>query len=196
MIWPYLLGILTGVTTTIVGAYIVHFLAHNRWWKEYRLQKLEELYIAIENHQVAIAEYYTRTAAYLMEPEDAEGLENQKETLRTVYITAFQEDEKKASVIPMLINIYFKGLLPAWQNIECATQKLDKESQKGIMLDKAKREGLGREKREAICKSAGLAIIREHLPGLESLKNEICTKIVQIADDIGGAKPWPFKALD
>ena len=190
MIWPYL----AGITTTIVGAYIVHLLAHNRWWKEYRLQKLEELYSSIENHQIAIAEYYTRTAAYLMQPEDADGLEKEGEILRTVYIKALQEDEKNAAVIPMLINIYFKGLLAAWQNIENATRKLGKENQKGIMLDKAKREALGREEREAICKSVGLAIIREHLPGLEALKNEMCTKIVQIADDIGGAKPWPFKA--
>jgi len=95
----------------------------------------------------------------------------------------------------MLINIYFKGLLPTLQHIECATRALSKESQKAIMLDKAKREALGREKREAICKTVGLAIIGEHLPGLEALKNEMCTKIVQIADNIGGAKLWPFKAL-
>jgi len=196
MIWPYLFGILTGVTTTIMGAYVVHFLAHNRWWKEYRLQKLEELYTAIQNHQVTIAEYNTRNAAYLMQPEDAEGVEKQGEMLGTVYMKALQENEKKAAVIPMLINIYFKELLPTWDKFESAKRELGEERQKAIMLDKAKREALGREKREAICKSAGLAIIREHLPGLESLKNEICAKIVRIADDIGGAKPWPFRALD
>ena len=107
----YLVGLLTGVITTIVGAYIVHFLAHNRWWKEYRLRKLEELYTAIENHHVANAEYDTRNATYLMQPEDASGLDEQKEELRTVYMRALQEDEKKAAVIPMLINIYFKEFI-------------------------------------------------------------------------------------
>jgi hypothetical protein len=192
MIWPYLLGI----TTTIVGAYIVYFLAHSRWWKEYRLQKLEELYTAVENHQVAIAEYYTRGAVYLMQPEDedAKELEKQREILRTNYMKALQEDEKKAAVILMLINFYFKDLLPMWQTFKCATRELGKEYQKAIMLDKAKREALGREKREAICKSVGLTIIKKHLPGLETLKNEMCTETVQIVDHIGGAKPWPFKA--
>ena len=64
------------------------------------------------------------------------------------------------------------------------------------MLDKTKREALGREKREAICKSVGIAIIGKHLPRLKSLKNDICMHIVQIADDIGGEKPWPFKFQD
>src|SRR5438105_3662532 len=97
-----LVAFLTGVVSATVGAYIVHFLAHSRWWKEYRLRKLEELYTAVENHQIAIAEYNTRNAAYLMQPEDAEGLKTQEETLSAVYIKALQEDEKKAAIIPML----------------------------------------------------------------------------------------------
>ena len=52
-----------------------------------------------------------------MQPEDAEGLETEGEILRTVYIKALQEDEKKAAVIPMLINIYFKELLPDGKNL-------------------------------------------------------------------------------
>jgi hypothetical protein len=186
MMWPYL----AGVITTIVGAYIVHLLAHSRWWKEYRLRKLEELYTAIETHHVANAEYDTRNAAYLMQPEDADGVEKQGEILRTVYIKPLQEEEKKAAVIPMLINIYFKELLPAWENIESARRNLGSERQKAIMLDEPKREALRRETREAICKSVSFAILGEHLPRLEMLKNEMCTKIVQIADDIRGAKPW------
>ena len=130
-----------------------------------------------------------------MRPEDAEGLEKQEEILRTVYMKALQEDENRAAVIPMLINIYFKDLFPAWENIESATRNLRKENQKGIMLDRAKREALGREKREAICKSVAVAVVGEHLPRLETLKNEMCMKIIQIAHDIGAAKPWPFKSF-
>ena len=141
-----MLTLLVGILTGAAGAYIVHFLAHSRWWKEYRLRKLEELYTAIENHHVANAEYDTRNARYLMQPEDASGLEEQKEELRTVYLRALQEDEKKAAVIPMRINIYFNDLLPAWEDIESARRNLGKERQKGIMFDKAKREALGKKK--------------------------------------------------
>jgi hypothetical protein len=183
------------ISTAIAGAYIVHFLTHNRWWKEYRLRKLEELYTALQNHQVAISEYYTRSAAYLDRPEEAEGLKEQGELLRTDYLRALREDEKAASVIPMIINIYFKELLPAWQNVEAARYKLSIENRKAIMLDAAKREALGKAQREAISKGVALAILKEHLPELVAFKNEMFTKITQIADDIKGEMPWPFKEL-
>ena len=191
MNWTYL----AGIATTIAGAYIVHFLTHNRWWKEYRLRKLEELYTALQNHEVAVAEYYTRSAAYLVRPEDATGLKEQEEWLRTDYLTALQEDEKKAAVISMIVNIYFRDLLPAWQNVESARNCLSVENRKAIMLDESKREALGRAQREAISKSVGLAILKQHLPELAVFKNEMLTKIVQIADDIKGERAWRFKCM-
>lgn len=182
-----------GITTAIAGAYIVHFLTHNRWWKEYRLRKLEELYTTLQNHEVTISEYYTRSAAYLVRPEEAEGLKEQEELLRTDYLNALREDEKEASVISMIVNIYFKDLLPAWQNVEAARHKLSTENSKAIMLDEIKRESLGRTQREAISKSVGLAILKQHLPELAVFKNEMFAKIIQSADDIKAEMPWPFK---
>ena len=93
----------------------------------------------------------------------------------------------------MIVNIYFKDLLPAWQNVEAARHKLSTENRKAIMLDKAKRESLGRTQREAISKSVGLAILKQHLPELAVFKNEMFAKIIQSADDIKAEMPWPFK---
>jgi hypothetical protein len=63
------------------------------------------------------------------------------------------------------------------------------------MLDKDRREALGRIQREAISKKVGLAILKQHLPELAAFNGEMFTKIIQIANDIEGEKPWPFKAL-
>lgn len=191
MIWTYL----AGITTTIAGAYFVHLLTHDRWWREYRLRKLEELSIAVQNHEVTVSEYYTRSAAYLVQPEDAEGLLEQNNILRTDYLKALQEDEKSAAIIPMIVNIYFVELLPAWQNIEAARHRLSTESRKAYMFDKGKREALGKIQREAISKSVGLAILKEYLPALATFKAEMITKIVQVAKDIGGEKPWPINTV-
>lgn len=130
-----LAGILIGAVTATAGAYVVHFLTHNRWWKEYRLRKLEELYTVLQNHEVTISEYYTRSAAYLVRPEDAEGLKEEEELLGADYLRTLQEDEKKASAIPMIVNLYFDNLLPAWKNIESAKAKVSAENRKALMLD-------------------------------------------------------------
>lgn len=188
------LGILATVVIAIAGAYTVHFLTHNRSWREYRLRKLEELYAALHVHEVTIAEYYTRSAYFLNEPEDAKGLKEQEELLVPVRI-ALHEDEKKASIIPMIINIYFKDLLPAWQNFESAKQRLSTEHYRANMLNEDKRESLSRMEREAITKSVALAIVGQRLPELADFKNEMFTKITQAADDIKEERPWPFKDL-
>ena len=55
LIMTTLVAFVTGVFTASLGAYIVHFLAHSRWWKEYRLRKRTGTYSALENHHIAIA---------------------------------------------------------------------------------------------------------------------------------------------
>ncbi|EDY20141.1 hypothetical protein CfE428DRAFT_2065 [Chthoniobacter flavus Ellin428] len=185
-----LLTYFAGIATTIAGAYLVHFLTHRRWWKEYRLRKLEELYLALQSHEIAISEYYTRSAAYLIRPEDAEGLEEQEETLRTDYLKALQEDEKKAAVIPMIVNIYFRDLSPAWQNVEAAKEKLRVENRKAVLIDDRKREALGRTQREAISKAVALAILREHIPELAAFTKEMFAKIIRIADEVKENSLW------
>jgi len=176
MDWTHLIAIGIGIATTIGGAYIVHVLTHDRWWKEYRLRKLEELYMALRNHELVIAEYYTRSAAYLVQSEDAEGLPEQNEILRNNYLAALQEDEKQAAAIPMIANIYFDSLTPAWDNVETAKKRLSEESRKAIMLNKDIREALGKARRESISKTVGLNILQKHLPELSLYTNEMLAR--------------------
>ena len=143
------------LSSSVIGTLVTQILTARRANKVHKLLKLEELYVSVHNHNITIAEYYTRAAVFLLIPEptnnEEEAAVKEQHDKLEVYHHEMRVDEKAAGVIPMIINGYFPELLPMWKEWESIRAELTMENKKAIMIDKKKREAMSLLERETIC---------------------------------------------
>ena len=191
----FIAGLIAGIITAIAGAYIVHFLTHDRAWREFRLHKLEELFTTIHNYEISVAEYYSRAAFFLNTPEGDESVDKQNEALENIYLKDLREEEKKSAIIPMIIRIYFKDLLPQWRLILNARHNLTNENKRAIILDKKQFAMTAQYQRNLLSGDVAIKLLKVHLPLLQTCTDEMFNKIIQAADLIKNENPWPFNFI-
>jgi len=172
------------IASGLIAALSVHFLTLTRWRQDYRLKKLEELHTAVHNHEVAISEYYTRAALYCLKPEpvtenEKNELSNQEAALKS-YLAQYQQDEKAASIIKLLIKAYFKRLWPLYEQFEIIVVKLRDENKKAVaLMPEFRPKDITTEEANKISYTVGMTLIRVILPELNALSKELLDAIVE-----------------
>jgi len=181
--------------TGVAGSYIVHFLTHQRWWKEYRLRKLEELYVAVQNYHVSVAEYYTRSALYIRLPENTPDLPEQLKVLNERYLDDMQKEEKKAAVVPAIYQFYFGDLIGDWQGFLEIREALTKTNGRAFVPPSKEWDAIPADVKEKALVGISDEIIKVHLPALEGATNGIFKQLAFRAELIKSEKPWPVSQV-
>lgn len=186
--WLTLVTFAAGVIVAIFGGYGVHFLTHDRWWKEYRLKKLEELFLSTQNHFLGSQIFLAQWMNILNLSIENESLaEQRRESIKKLNL---ENDEagKPLSTIPMLLFLYFPDTIHKWNSYYDKLINTWNHFQK--ITDEHPGFSANEEEDKALLHS-GIKYFEEIAPELRELFNTFLEALLSEGEVIKSEKPWP-----
>jgi len=184
-----------GLVSTLVSLLFGHYFSSFRWWQEYRLRKIEELYVLLRNHLIAVDNYYLRQTLLLQMPETHPKAEEAAKKMED-YLDALAEDEKKASLIPLLVNAYFPTLFPHWDKVAAGAKRVSKANQPAtnLIYQMGKGAMFTKEHKDNVAMQAASDITSRRMEFINEVE-EMDKYVIALTREISLEKPLLFKYI-
>jgi len=112
--------------------------------------------------------------------------------LTTKYLAIKDEKDLQGTPVSMIIELYFKSLLPLWKEFRAKQKEIEQSVYNVSDIDVKNRPVPNKE--EVINR-----LVNEYFqvasPNLQKLRSELFESIARIADGINAEKPWPCESI-